>query len=97
MIIAHACSNGVLCCLVSAATRQLLLHQAHFGNINVSFDGTVKLAGYYSSQHVNLPVKASVIMHTLRVHAAALESVTGIASKNLSARSLREGGAMALL
>lgn len=97
VIIAHARSNDVLCCPVSAATRQILLHRAHFRTLNVPFDGTMKLASYYSSQHVNIPVKASVITKTLRVHAAALESVTGIAPKNLSARSLRAGGAMALL
>ena len=83
----------MLCCSVSAATRQLLLHWAHFGNPNVPFDGTVKLARYYSSQHVNIPVKAYVITHTLRIHAAALESVTGIALKNLSTQSLLAGGA----
>ena len=88
VIIAHACSNDVLCCPVSAVTRQLLLHRSHFGCHNLPFDGTVKLASYYSSQHISLPVKAFVITHTLHVHAATLESIMGIAPKNLLARSL---------
>ena len=97
VIIARAHSNDVLYCPVSAATCQLLLHRAHFGTLNILFDGTVKLASYYSSQYVNLPVKASMITHTLRVHAAALESITGIVPNNLSAHSLQAGGVMALL
>ena len=57
----------------------------------------MKLASYYNSQLVNLPVKASMITHTMRVHDAALESITGIALYNLSACSLQTRGAMALL
>ena len=38
-----------------------------------------------------------MITHTMRVHAAALESITGIVPKNLSACSLRAGGGMTLL
>ena len=97
VIIAHTRSNNVLCCPVSAATCQLLLHRSHFGHLNLHFDGNVKLASYYSSQHVNMPVKASMVTRTLRVHAAALEPITGIAPNNLSACSLWAGGAMALL
>ena len=44
-----------------------------------------------------MPVKASIIIHVMRGHATALESMTGIAPKNLSACSLWAGGAMALL
>lgn len=98
IIFAHARSNNVLCCPVSAVNCQLLLlHRPQFGRLSLPFDGTVKLASYYSSQHVHVPVKASMITHTMRVHAAALESITGIALNNLSACSLRAGGAMALL
>ena len=38
-----------------------------------------------------------MITHTVRVHVAALESITEIASKNLFAHSLQAGGAMAVL
>ena len=95
--ISHTRSNDVLCCPVSAATCQLLLHCSTFRCLNVPFDGTVKLASYYSAQLVNLLAKASMITHTMRIYGAALESVTGIAPKNLSACSLQAGGAMALL
>ena len=81
MIIAHACSNEVLYCPVSAATRQLLLHCSSFCCLNIPFDGTIKLVSYYGSQQVNMPVKASMITHTMCVHAAALESITGIEQK----------------
>ena len=42
-------------------------------------------------------VKAYMITHTMRVHAAALESITGIALKKISACFLQVGGAIALL
>ena len=38
-----------------------------------------------------------MITHTVWVHVASLDPTTGIAPKNLSAWSLRAGGAMALL
>ena len=55
VIIAHACSNVVLCCPVSAATCQILLHRSHSGCLNLLFDGTVKLDSYYNSHHINMP------------------------------------------
>ena len=82
VIIAHARSTDVLCYPVSAPTRQFLLHRSHFGHLRLPFDGNVK---------------TSMITHTMHVHAAALDSITGIAPKNLSACSLRAGGVMALL
>ena len=86
MIIAHACPNNVLCCPAGAATCQLLLHRSTFSCLNVS----VKLASYYSSQQVNMPVKAPMITHTMPVHAATLDAITGITPKNLSVCSLFE-------
>ena len=92
IISAYACSTNVLCCPVSAVTWQLLLHRSTFSRLNVPFDGTIKLTSYYSSQLVNLPVKASMITHTMRVHADSLESSMSIAPKSLSACSLQVGG-----
>ena len=97
VIITPACSNDVLCCSVSEASCQLLLHHSTFRCLHLSFDDTVKLASYYSSQHANMPVKASIINHILGAHAASLESVSGIIPQHLSACSLWAGGAMALL
>ena len=97
VILAHAHSNDVLCCPVSAVPCQFLLHHSTFSCLNIPFNGTVKLASYCSSQQGNIPVGASMITHTIHVHAAALESITGIAPKNLSTRSLCTGEVVALL
>lgn len=95
--IAHARSNDPLCCPVTSAVRQFLLHRTEFRRRNVPYDGTVKLATYYNANHVRVPVKANQITRALRWHAGVLQHVTGVAPSSISARSLRAGGAMALL
>ena len=69
-----------------------------FRHLQLPFNGTIKLANYYSSQNVNdVPVKAPVITPTMRVHAASLEPVTGITLKKIrsfSPRGRRDGTAV---
>ena len=92
-VIAHSRSGDPLCCPVTAVIRQFLLHRLHTQH----HDGTLKLASYYNSNNVNVRVTASMITSTMRWHAAILQPTTGISPRSLSARSLRAGGAMALL
>lgn len=95
--VAHARSNDPLCCPVTSVTRQLLLHRQEFRRRGVPYDGKVKLATYYNDRQVRVPVKAAMMTDAIRWHAGVLEPVTGIKASSLSARSLRAGGAMALL
>lgn len=86
-----------MCCPVTSIARQLLVHRRHRRHRNLPYDGTIKLASYYNSRGVKVPVKPSQVTNTLRHHAGVLRSVTGINPDDISARSLRAGGAMALL
>ena len=82
---------------ISATICQLLVYRSNFHLLQVPFNGNIKLASYYSSQHINMPVTTSMITHTMRVHATSLDNVTDIASKSLSSISshTREDGAVA--
>ncbi|OEU19791.1 hypothetical protein FRACYDRAFT_235852 [Fragilariopsis cylindrus CCMP1102] len=74
-----------------------MIHKREFLRRNLPYDGRIKLASYYNSRHVRVPVKAAQITKAVRWHASLLQPVTGIDPAQLSARSLRAGGAMALL
>jgi hypothetical protein len=96
-IIAHARSGDSLCCPVTATIRQLMIHRRKFRHRTRPYNGRIKLASYYNSRHVKVPVKAAQITKAIRWHASLLQPITGIDPHQLSARSLRAGGAMALL
>ena len=94
--LAHGLSGHPWCCPVRSAARQLLQHRAHFQRRDLQYNGSVKLATYYTQQHTRLAIRATQVTTTLRWHAGLLRATTGIDPKNISARSLRAGGAMAL-
>ena len=96
-VIAHATSGDPRCCTVLSTVRQFMVHRREFCRRNLPYDGKVKLASYYNHRNIRVAVKAAQITATLRWHAGVLESTTGIRPTDLSARSLRAGGAMALL
>ena len=91
-IIAHSRSGDPLCCPVTSAARQLL----HLRD-NGTYDGSLKLVSYRKSSGRIVRITASMVTATMRWHAAVLQPTTGISPRTLSARSLRAGGAMALL
>jgi len=95
--IAHARSGDPLCCPVTSTIRQILLHRRYFARKNVPYNGRVVLASYYNHHDVRVPIKPGQITTAIRWHAGVLEPTTGIKPENLTARSLRAGGAMALL
>ena len=96
-VIAHARSDHHLCCPVTATIRQVLLHREYCRRFNHPFDGSRRLASYYTESGTLIPLSASAFTDTIRIHASTLRSVTGVDPKEFSARSLRAGGAMALL
>ena len=87
----------MLCCPVKAMIRQMLLHRKERHKRNKPYDGTVKLASYYNSKGVNVPVKSKQITTVLQLQATLLQHLTGVEPKEYTARSFRAGGAMALL
>ena len=96
-VIAHAHSGDTLCCLVTAAIRQFMVHRNEFWREQTPYARRQKLASYYNSRHANVPVRPAMVTDTMRWHTAILEPTTGISPYHLSARSLWAGGAMALL
>ena len=94
--ISHGQSFHPLCCPVKAAIRLVLTHRAHFHATNTPFDGTVIFASYYRTGK-RIRVRATDITTNLRFAASSCQHSTGIKPSDVSARSLRAGGAMALL
>ena len=95
--IAHARSGDPYCCPVTAIIRQLMIHRREFRRRDTPFDESVILATYYNRNNVRVPIKPKQITDMLRWHAGVLKHVTGMDPASISARSLRAGGAMALL
>ena len=89
--LAHARSGHALCCPV-LAIAQMILH--HRNNNNARPD--TRLASYYAAGKC-IPLRATAITSTIRLFAALCRNETGVAPDEYSARSLRAGGAMALL
>ena len=94
--ISHGRSTHPLCCPTKSAIRMVLTHRNHFRANNLPFDGSTKLASYY---HRNRPtrIRASDVTDQLRCAASRCFPSTGIKATSITARSLRAGGAMALL
>ena len=74
----------------------ILRHRRHFVLKNVPFDGSVPLASFYSGNK-RLRIKSAEVTRHIRQAALVLFDDTGIDPNELTARSLRAGGAMALL
>jgi len=74
----------------------VLVHRRWFRRNHIPFDKTVRLASYYvRDQRIN--IRDAHITKHLRRGAAFLRDHTGIDPQSITARSLRAGGAMALL
>ena len=96
-IISHARSGHFRCCPVTSIIRLFLRHRRWFAQQQKPFDGKAPLASYYNLQQKHIRVRATDITSQLRFAASLCEHATGIPPENISARSLRAGGAMALL
>ena len=74
----------------------ILRHRLHFASKNLPFDGSVTLASFYFNNK-GLRIKSTTVTQHIRAAATALFDDTGIDPAELTAQSLRAGGAMALL
>ena len=89
-VIGHGRSHHPACCPVSAAVRRIQ-HLRHHNS-----PPTAPLASYYTTQW--LRVRPAHITKALRAAVLVLgEATLGFSTKDIEARSLRAGGAMALL
>ena len=96
-IIAHARSGNPSCCPVVAVIRQIMHHRQQCRHFHRAYDGTVKLASFYTPTGRNVPLRAASVTKVIRLHAALCQHLTGVPPADYSARSLRAGGAMALM
>ena len=78
------------------SVAQSITHRIQHRQRNLPYDGKIPLASYYcTTKRVAVTVKE--VTSSLRWHANTLQSQTGIKASDISARSLRAGGAMSLL
>jgi hypothetical protein len=89
--VAHGRSDHPLCCPVKATLRRLLYHR------HMHTPSNKPLATYYNSRNRRIAITAQDVTEQIRAAGTANFHLTGIAATDLSARSLRAGGAMALL
>jgi len=89
-IIAYGRSHHPLCCPVTATICRILYHRRH------NTPPEAPLASYYRN-NCHIAIKAQDVTDSLRHSATTNFHVTGIKASVISARSLRAGGAMALL
>ena len=94
--ISHGRSTHPLCCPVRAAIRLMLVHRLWFANPHLHFDGTTVFASYYLHDTPHR-IRASDVTNRLRFAADLCVHSTGLTRADVSARSLRAGGTMALL
>jgi len=95
-IISHARSGNNLCCPVTAIARQFMTHRRERRRKSLPYDGSVRLASFYNVRGTLVLVKADMVTKALRLHTTLLRHSTGINPNDISARSLRAGGAMAM-
>jgi len=84
-------SGHPLCCPIHATLRRLLHHRQHNSSKNLP------LATYYTTTNHQQGVLAKDITAALRMATTIVGDSVGFTQKDISARSLRAGGAMALL
>jgi hypothetical protein len=89
--VSHGRSKHVHCCPVKTTIDMILYHR------KMKTPKNKPLASYYNDKNKLIPIAAADITERLRFAARANFHLTGIADKDISARSLRAGGAMALM
>ena len=85
------------CCPARATARQFLYHRHWANTHNKEYCGKTILASYYTPDGRCAPATSRQATESLRHHTALAAAHTGIGPDGISARSLRAGGAMALL
>ena len=90
-VITHGRSGHGLCCPVRATIRRVLHHRAKNSPL------ATPLASHYNNKGKRVAVKPKDVTDILRQTVAETTSQTGLHPSEVSARSMRAGGAMALL
>jgi hypothetical protein len=90
-VLMHGRSTDRLCCPVTATIRRILYHRRH------STPHSAPIASYYTPTGRRSPLRSNDVTDTLRNATAATQHLTGLSPKDITAKSLRAGGAMALL
>ena len=96
-VIAQGLSGDRFCCPVHTVVRFVRSHREYFARTQQPVDDTIRLASYYDGADNRFNVRAMDVTSQVRFAARALQHHTGINPADLSARSARAGGAMALL
>ena len=89
--VSHGRSGDPRCCPMRATIRRILYHR------RMNTPRNKPLATYYNARNHLVAVTPKDITEQLRAAATANFHLTGILATDISARSLRAGGAMALL
>jgi hypothetical protein len=89
-VITHGLSHDALACPVKATVHRIL----HLRNHKPS--KTTPLASYFH-RGKRIPIKAADVTTALRLATIATAQQTGLNHRDISARSLRASGAMALM
>ena len=95
-VIAQSCFLDPHYCPIKALVRLVLRHWQYFASKNISFDGSIPLAPF-QLENKQLKIKAAAVTDHIRDAACACFDDIGIDLDELTAQSLRVGGAMALL
>ena len=96
-VLAQGLSGDRFCCPVHSVVRFVRSHRKYFDRTQQPVDDTIRLASYYDGANNRFNVRAMDVTSQVRFAARALQHHTGINPTDLSARSARAGGAMALL
>mgnify|MGYP003331641346 CR=1 FL=1 len=89
-VIHHGPSGSLLACPVRAVARQVIHLRAQTADLSTAL-------GSYFHHHRCHPVRAADIMDTLCTATRQIGNQLGLSPNNVSVRSMRTGGAMALL
>ena len=82
-IIAHRTRGNFLCCPGRNTVCQFMLHCCEFCCSNKHYNNKVKLASYYNSKFVNVPIKTLGITKVIQTHDGKLRSEMVLRQKNL--------------
>ena len=96
-LIAHAPSGDPRCCPVLAATHQISFIARRSTTSTGGLRDPTKLVSYFPPGGKNITFTADAFTTIIRNHATMLRTTTGTPPSELSACSLRAGGAMVLL
>ena len=82
-VLAHAHSNHLSGCLIVSTIQQVMMHCETFWRSNRPYNGTVKLALYYTSEGKCIPLRATQFTDMIQAHTGILQPVNRINPKGV--------------